>query len=46
MTRAQHGMIIVADVETLKINKAWNELLNSLKDQICTGFAGAKAWIE
>ena len=46
LTRAKHGLIIVADVDTLKVSKKWKEVLQRMKGQIVSGFAGAKKWIE
>jgi len=46
LTRAKHGLIIVADVDTLKVNKKWKEVLQTMNGQIVSGFNGAKRWIE
>ena len=46
LTRAKHGLIIVADLDTLRTDKNWDALLNKLGSQVCDGFHGAKEWIE
>jgi superfamily I DNA and/or RNA helicase len=33
LTRAQHGLIIVGNIETLKVDKKWKELINILEEE-------------
>ena len=35
LTRAQHGLIIVGNKETLSVDKKWKELINIFEEQNC-----------
>lgn len=46
LTRGKHGLIILANVATLRNEPSWDALMSKLSSQIFNGVDSAITWIE
>ena len=46
ITRARHGLVIIGNKSNLSTDAKWASLLEAHADNVVSGIAGAKEWVE
>lgn len=46
ITRARHGLVIIANKRNLAKDPKWAQLLHDHRDRVVDGVAGAERWMQ